>query len=74
MVLTERGKDMVKLKKIDKSVWSVAKDPSIRVYKCTKRFRSGEWYVTQNGNQLLWSHYKHVILQDLEELKPELAA
>ena len=65
---------MVKLKKIGKSVWSVAKDPSITIYKCTRRFRSGEWYVVENGDQILWSHYKHVILQNLEELTPELAA
>lgn len=65
---------MVKLKKDGKNAWVVAKDPSIRVFKCVKRFRSGEWYVTKDGEKILWCHYKHSILQELEKLKPELAA
>jgi hypothetical protein len=66
--------DMIKLKKDGANAWIVAKDPSIKVFKCVKRFKSGEWYVTQNDEELLYSHYKHAILEELEILKPELAA
>jgi hypothetical protein len=38
-----------------------------------KRFKSGEWYVKQNDEEILYSHYKHAILEELEILKPELA-
>ena len=65
---------MVKLKKDGKSAWFVAKDPSIRVFKCVKRFRSGEWYVTKDGEVILWCHGKQSVLSQLEELKPEVAA
>lgn len=65
---------MIKLKKVARSVWIAAKDPSIKVFKCNKRFRSGEWYVTQNDEKILWCFYKHTILKELEALRPELAA
>jgi len=65
---------MIKLKKDGKNAWVVAKDPSIRIFKCVKRFRSGEWYATKDGETIAWCHHKHSVLRHLESLRPELAA